>query len=109
MAIEQSWAAVPPQLFTANGTSLGVVTVASVAGFKVKQVVVIQSVTPAAQCQVQVRRVISPTQLIVGPIPENIQPTFKQQGSSLLSVRQDISAFTIASGAFIFAAYFLAG
>ncbi len=104
MAIEKSWAAVPPQLFTANGTTAGVVTIANTAGFKVKQVVTIANGVPSTQeIQVQVRRVLSPGQLIVGPIPQSLQPPYKQEGASLLSRRVDISAYTVAAGAYIYA------
>ena len=102
MAIEKSWPAVPPQLFTVDGNTLGVVNVASTAGFRVKQTVTIQSgsVPPIS---VQVKRVNSSTQLIVGPLAESILPANKQQGNQLLSVRQDISAYTVLQGAFIYA------
>jgi hypothetical protein len=108
MAIEKSWSAVAPQLFTADGTALGIVTVASTAGFKVKQTVVVVNppVFPATvptQKQVQVKRVISSTQLIVGPLLSSLQPAYKQEGASLLSRREDISAFTVALGAYIYA------
>lgn len=96
MAIETKWGAVAPKLFTANGTTLGIVTVASTSGFKVKQVVVIsQNLLP--DLQLQVKRVTSPTQLIVGPIPTKV-------GQSLLTFRTDISAYTVAGGAFIYSA-----
>jgi hypothetical protein len=103
MAIEKFWPAVPPQLFTADGTTLGVVTIGNTAGFKVKQNVTIQSTSPNDEVNVQVKRVLSSTQLIVGPVPESLQPPIKQQGNTLLSVREDISNFTTASGAFIYA------
>jgi hypothetical protein len=104
LAIEKAWAAVPPQLFTADGTTLGVVTVANTSGFKVKQLVTIANGAPSTlSVQVQVRRVLSSTQLIVGPNPATLQPPFKQEGASLLSKRYDISAFTVAAGAYIYA------
>lgn len=95
MAIEQKWAAVPPRLFTANGTSLGVITVEDTRGFKVKQHVVIKSNTQENKI-LQVKRVISRTQFIVGPLAV-------KAGQSLLSVRENISAYTVADSAFVFA------
>lgn len=95
MAIEQKWPTVAPQLFTANGTALGQVQIADTRGFKVKQKVVIVA-TGQPTIQVQVKRVVSPSALIVGPLAV-------KQGESLLTVRSDISAYTTASGAFIYA------
>src|SRR5271166_2542925 len=96
MAIEQSWGAVAPQLFAANGTTLGVVTIGNTAGFKVKQQIVI-SATGLPDLILQCKRVSSETQLIVGPGGLKI-------GQSSLSARTDISAYTTALGAFIYAA-----
>jgi hypothetical protein len=95
MAIEQSWSTVAPQAFTADGTDLGVVTVGNTAGFKVKQQVII-SMPGLPDLTLQCKRVSSSTQFIVGPIPTKI-------GQSLLSVRTDISAYTVAGGAFAYA------
>lgn len=93
--IEQKWPAVSPRLFTSNGSSLGIVTIASTNGFKVKQRVVI-SATSLPDLTVQVKRVISETQLIVGPITQ-------EQGKQTLTTRADLSAYTTALGAFIYA------
>jgi hypothetical protein len=95
MAIETLWNTVVPQLFTADGTALGVVTVASTAGFKVKQQVIV-SMPTLPDLTLQCKRVVSSTQLIVGPIPTQI-------GQSMLTVRTNISAYTVAGGAFIYA------
>lgn len=101
MAIEKKWPAVPPQLFTADGTALGVVNVASASGFRVKQAASIQSNSLPA-IRVQVKRVVSSTQIVVGPIP-NEMPINRQQGRSGLTERSDLSAYTVADGAFIYA------
>jgi hypothetical protein len=101
MAVEQKWLAVPPRLFTANGSNLGIITIADDAGFKVKQRIVICA-TGLPSLQVQVKRVICPGTIIVGPLPEQLTAS-RQQGSSLLSVRSDISAYTVALGAFVYA------
>lgn len=95
MAIEQSWSTVAPQAFTSDGTDLGVVTIGNTAGFKVKQQIIV-SMPGLPDLTLQCKRVSSPTQLIVGPIPT-------KQGQSLLSVRTDISAYTVLGGAFIYA------
>lgn len=102
MAVEQKWLSVAPQLFTVDGSSLGIITIANTAGFKVKQRAVI-SATGLPDKPVQIKRVISPTQMIVGPEPLSLQPAFKQQGNQLLSVRTDLSLYTMASGAFVYA------
>ncbi len=69
MSFERKLAAVPPQAFTANGTSTGVVTIDDTTGFYIKQFVSLKSDTlqPAG---FQVKNVLSPTQLILGP-PDN--------------------------------------
>ncbi len=95
MAIEKKWPAVPPQLFAVDGSSQGVIKVASAAGYKVKQKVVV-SATGQPTLQIQVKRVIGPDTIIVGPFPTKV-------GQSLLTVRQDLSLYTTASGAMIFA------
>lgn len=87
MAFERSWPAVAPQLFTSNGTSTGVVTVADTRGFKVKQIAVL--VANGVNQQVEIKRVLSPTQLIVGRVGKPIND------------RLDISSFTVAAGSYI--------
>ena len=98
MAIEQAWSAVAPQLFTANGTTLGVVTVGTTAGFKVKQQVVISTSGDGGlpDLTLQCKRVVSETQLIVGPVPITI-------GQDSLTARTDISAYTTSLSAYIYA------
>ena len=95
MAVEQKWLAVSPQLFTASGSTLGIITIADTAGFKVKQRVII-SATGQPDLTVQCKRVISNTQLIVGPMPT-------QQGRQSITTRSDVSAYTTGNGAFIYA------
>jgi hypothetical protein len=93
-AIEKSWPAVAPQAFTADGTTLGVVTIANSAGFKVKQQVVI-SASGLPDLTVKIMRFISPTQFYVGP-------TSPGAGQGLTQ-RTDVSAYTVLLGAFIYA------
>lgn len=87
---EKSWLAVPPQLFTVNGSPNGLVTVASTAGFKVKAQVVI-SATGFPNLTVECKRVISKTQLYVGALNKNINDR---------SV--DLTDYSLANNAFIF-------
>jgi len=93
-SIEKSWASVPPQLFIEDGTAQGVVTVANSSGFKVKQQIVIVA-TGLPSLTVKIMRFISPTQFYVGPT----NPTAGQG----LTGRQDISAYTVAAGAYVYA------
>lgn len=74
MALEKKWLAVTTIPFTADGTSLGVVTVADTAGFKVKGICFLAANTQPV-LQLQVQRVISPTQLIVGKVGTTPEPT----------------------------------
>lgn len=97
MAIEQKWPMVSPQLLTADGGTEGEVHVASTAGFKVKQIVVLQAPT-IAPMQVKVQRVISRTQIIVGPAGPAVQ------GKQNMNTRVDVSMYTVVAGSFIFAA-----
>lgn len=102
MAVEQKWLAVAPELFTADGSSLGVIKVLDTAGFKVKQRAVVSAVG-LPDIQVQIKRVVSSTQMIVGPLPEQLQPAFRQQGNQLLTVRTDLSAYTLLNSAYVYA------
>jgi hypothetical protein len=95
MAIEQRWAGVPPQAFIADGSSFGLITLADTAGFKVKQVAALIA-TGVPTLPVQIKRVISSTQLIVGSInnaqigqwpPLNIS-AYTVAGSATISAEQ---------------------
>jgi len=64
MALERKWSAVAARPLTANGTSLGIITVSDTAGFRSKQAVIL---TSSSQSSVyQVLEVTSPTTLILG-------------------------------------------
>lgn len=93
-AIEKSWPSVSPRAFTADGTALGVVTVADSTGFKVKQQIVV-SATGLPDVTAKIMRFISPTQFYIGPT----SPTAGQA----LTKRTDISLYTVLLGAFIYA------
>lgn len=96
MAIEQKWPAVPPQLFMVDGGQFGVIKVANAAGFRVKQSVVIAGLA-LPELQLQVKRVIGPDTIIVGPL-------FVKQGQDSLSARENVSAYTVALSSYIYAA-----
>lgn len=91
MALEKAWGLVPPQSFTADGTQFGQVTIANTAGFKTKQsAYLIANGLPALP--VQVKRVLSPTTLIVGTINNAQIASWKPL---------DITAYTVAGDAAI--------
>lgn len=93
MANERSFDAIGPVSFTANGGADGVVTVASVTGMRVKQQVIVASLTvPASTTEkLEIKRVLSPTKLLIGPI--------KTTGEFLS--RANLSAYTVADMATI--------
>lgn len=100
MAIEQKWPAVAPKLFTTNGGAQGQITVADARGFKVKQFVVIKA-TSLPDLRVQVKRVTKRPNdflIIVGPPPEQ-----QTQGKAGLRTTTDLTLYTVALGASIFA------
>lgn len=90
MAIEGKMSVVPPRLLTADGTAQGIVAVADTAGFRTKQVAYLQSGTQP-NLPVQVKKVLSPTLLIVGRVDNKIASW----------VPLDISAYTVADSASI--------
>jgi len=98
MAIEKKWLAVPPRLMTADGNTEGVVTVTSTRNLRVKMEVVLQA--PAIPpTRLQIKKVLSPTQFIVGPFPDT-----NTQGKAGLKQTSDISVYTVAAGSFIYTA-----
>lgn len=88
MAFERKLSVVPPQAFTADGNAFGLVTVADSCKFRVKQSAYLVN-TAGAELAVQVKKVINPTQLIVGRIDQKIASW----------TPLDISTWTVASGA----------
>lgn len=89
--LEKRFVAIAPQFFTADGQANGTITVADTRLFKVKQEIVIAATTLPNLDNLEVKRINSATQLIVGPRGANINAT------------QDVSAYTTALGANIFA------
>lgn len=88
MAFEKVWLAVPAKSFTSNGTAQGVVTVASTKGLYAKQKVFLRG-TAQTTTQLEIKRVVSKTQLWVGPIKTDIK------------AYSDISNFTTAAASTI--------
>jgi hypothetical protein len=87
--LEKRLAAVPSQLFTANGAVNGVITIADACIFRVKQEVVIKANTLNNLDRVEVKRVLNDTQLVIGPCGGSIHKTI------------DVSAYTTALGTVI--------
>jgi hypothetical protein len=92
VSFENKLAAVPPQAFTADGTSLGVVTVASTCGFYIKQYVNLNS-NSLPEAAFQVKNILSQTQLVLGPNNNNLKASPKNVS--------DLTAYTIAEDATI--------
>lgn len=89
--VEKRLIAIPPQLFLANGGANGVITVADACIFKVKQAVIIDAIGVGPTTDLEVKRVPDDTHLIIGPKHGNID------------ARANLSAYTVALGANIFA------
>ena len=68
---EKRWAAVPPQLFTSNGTSSGVITVMDSSLFKVKQLINITANT-LTNLNLEIKSIPNDITIIVGPVGANI-------------------------------------
>lgn len=96
MAVEKKWLAIPPRLITQDGNELGVVHTASTRDLRVKMAVVLQApnIPPT---RLQVKRVVSATQFIVGPFPDT-----NTQGKAGLKTVADISVYTVLAGSFWF-------
>lgn len=90
MAVEKSWLAVPATALTADGTQFGVVTIADTKGYKVKGYAFIAATGVPVQ-QLQIQRVLGPTQLILGNLGTSPQP----------NNYVNLSAYTVAAGASI--------
>lgn len=82
--LEKFWKEVPSQLFTANGTYNGVITISSTNAYKLNQFVVILNPS-LPSVAAEIKAIISDTQLAVGP-----------QGSGP-NLRIDLSAYDTAS------------
>lgn len=87
---EKRLKAIPSRPFVANGTSDGIVTIANTIPFKVKQEVILTANT-LQPLELEVKKVLDSTTLVVGPRSANINQT------------TDISSFTTILSAAIFA------
>ncbi len=92
MALERFWSAIPATSLTSNGTSHGILTIADTAGLYTKQAVSLFSDT-RQPIQLQVQEVLSPTELVLGPIgPKVGRQAFTNISAYLVSDNAKISA-----------------
>jgi hypothetical protein len=99
--LEKRFYAVPPQAFTADGTTDGVVTIAANACilFKVKQKIYL-SASGLPDLYLEIKEIDNEENIQVGPIPGTLNVPGANTG---ITARTDISAYTVALGAAIFA------
>lgn len=94
MSFEKRWAAIAPRSFTADGgvspANAGLVTLSSTIDYRVKQKVIILA-TGQLSLNLEVKQVNSDTTMFVGPVDQPI------------TARQDLTGYTVANGAQIFA------
>jgi hypothetical protein len=90
MFIEKKRIGIPPRALTANGTANGLVQVADIRGFYVKQKVYIRSNTQSSQI-FEIKRFDSLNSFYVGPLPP--------EGG--IGKRSDISAYLVADSAVV--------
>jgi len=88
---EKRFAAVAPQLLTSDGTALGQIKVANASLYKVKQTISLQNSVVGPR-QFQVQRITDINTIFLGPLGS----------SNIVNDRSDVSAYTVASGSFIF-------
>lgn len=95
--LEKRFYAVPPQLFAANGTTDGVITIATDACtlFKVKQRVLIKA-TSLPTLLLEIKEIDGIGNIQVGPIAGTLKVPGQNTG---ISARTDISAYTTILGA----------
>jgi hypothetical protein len=89
--LEKRLAAVSPQSFIISGGADGSITVSDTSLFKVKQEVILSASSTPNLDQIEVKRIVSPNVMYVGPKGGNIDS------------RIDVSAYTVALNAAIFA------
>src|ERR1700677_5024221 len=94
--LEKRFYAVPPQLFTANGTASGVVTIASgaCALFKVKQKVYIEA-TGLPELTLEIKEIDSEDNIQVGPIAGSLGAPGSNTANTGIGARTDISLYTV--------------
>ena len=88
--LEKRWKAVPAQLFTANGTTDGKITIAGACHlFKVKQQIILKSSTIPSHDILEIKRITDDNTLYVGLKSKNIDS------------RYDVSGYLVVDGASI--------
>lgn len=97
---ERNWLKIEPKSLTSDGTVGGLVTLdkKAICLFRVKMVVVLEA-TGEPPLRVEVKRVVSDTQMIVGPERSRTNPPPKNR--PLVDDFIDISAYTTAKGSTI--------
>lgn len=70
--LEKRWKAIPPQTFVSSGTALGQITVSDATLFRVKQQVIISADTIPSRDDLEIKRVIDSTTILIGPKSGNI-------------------------------------
>lgn len=88
--LEKRFPVVPPQAFTADGTANGIITIPDTTLFKVKQDVFIAGAALTTLDKLEVKNVLSRTQMVIGPDSGPINKTI------------DLSAYTVAANSVIF-------
>src|ERR1700677_320158 len=99
--LEKRFYAVPPQAFTADGTTDGVITIAANACilFKVKQKVILTA-SGLPNLALEIKEIDNEENIQVGPFAQKLGVPGANTG---ITARTDISAYTLALGAIIFA------
>ena len=85
MAIERLWEEIPARAFIANGQSNGTVTLESTINFRTNQKVTLTA-SGFDPLNLVVKRVISPTQMLLGPDDKNILSRYDLSAYTLLVV-----------------------
>src|ERR1019366_9582142 len=99
--LEKRFYAVPPQLFTADGTTEGVITIAANACilFKVKMRVILTA-TGLPNLLLEIKEIDNEENIQVGPIAGTLKVPGANTG---ITARTDISAYTVALNAAVMA------
>lgn len=85
MAIERKWETIPPRTFVSDGTSTGQITLSSTSKLRVKQNIIVKA-TGEEALSLEIKRVLSKTQLLVGP-------------TGAINLRSDLTLYTTAKAA----------
>jgi len=88
--LEKRFPVVPPQAFTANGTANGVITIPDTTLFKVKQDVFIAGAALPTLDKLEVKNVLSRTQMVIGP------------DGGAMNLTTDLSLYTTAANSVVF-------